>query len=479
MKKASVEEKINSKIGIMKGKSFLDELEFVKYEGLYKVVEVGHKIHLVDNNESITPTTDKGHLDIDSVYKKLEKLQELEKQKAVQITDSKEEAKQIHIHEGEEEELVSTTMPMMLSKKAELIIPSPEIQFLENVFNFTKDETLFIKKYQYKNSETSQVLRFGINYKSKLTQEELDNYNQKLKTLLEQNPSDAQSNISNETKYKNFSEKYITLTSFEKLAIKNALCYLEHSKSNIALVDVFKRESKQVVDPKNKKNIITNVGEISLKELDTHTAILYKTTENKILVIDPNNPIFSAHIAKFSPNIMVNPTANDKYKIYAPIGNNTEIGKNLEEKFGSITGYNKDQYRDCIDIAVKIAFALKKDDTQYKRVEEIINSTAIKLITNNKAIDKISSENPIVSNRLKQASDYNKIIDSNLELKAFNSIQSDKDKKSLEDYNSAIMELKQNYDLQITAHNNEYIVGLTGLSEQYNEYMQNINIDEI
>jgi hypothetical protein len=162
MKKALVEEKINSKIGIMKGKSFLDELEFVKYEGLYKEVEVDHKTHLVDNNESITPTTDKGRLDIKSVYKKLEELKEFEKQKVVQITDSKEEAKQTHIHEGEEEELVSTTMPLMLSQKEELIIPSEEIQFLKNIFSFIKNGQVFVKKYQYKESETSQVLRFGI-----------------------------------------------------------------------------------------------------------------------------------------------------------------------------------------------------------------------------------------------------------------------------------------------------------------------------
>jgi len=398
-----------------------DTKNYVKTEDKYYWQEAGKTKQLIDNNESITPTTDKGYLDFGLVIEQLKNLQ----------------------------------------KEAEII----------NVEEFAKSNAIFIKKYQYKDSNTSDVVRFGINLKNKDLFTELDNYNTNLNKDLALNPNDAKSNISNETKYKDFSNKYIKLTSFEKLAIQSTIDYLESSTNNIALVDVFKRESKQTVDSQNKKIIIANVGEINPRELDTHTALLYKTIENKILVIDPSNPIFSAHIAKFSDNIVATPTVNDKYKIYTPIGKDTEKGKKLESELKSVTGYSKDQYRDCIDVAVKIAFSLKKDDTQYKKIEEILNSTAIKLITNNKAIDKISSENPIVSNRLKQASDYSKIIESNMKLTSISAIQSDKDKYSLEEFNFATQKVKENYNLQITEHSNEYNTGLMGISDEYSQYI--------
>lgn len=353
-----------------------------------------------------------------------------------------------------------------------------EAKSISKAINFLQDNSIFIKKYQYKESPTSGVVRFGINLKHKELINQLNEYNQNLNTTLELNPSDAKSNISNETNYKAFSEKYISLTSYEKSALGSAIDYLNNSPDNkTVLIDVFKRESKQVTDPKNKKKVITNVGEINVKELDTHTTLLYKTIENKILVVDPNNPIFSAHVAKFSGNILATSTANNKYKIYTPIGEDTEIGKELKEKFNSITGFNKVQYRDCIDVAVKIAFSLTKDDTQYKQIEEILNSTAIKLITNNKAIDKISSEKFIASNRLKQASDYNKVIESNMKLTSINAIQSDKDKYSLEKLNLATQEAKEIYKLETVKHSEEYNVGLIGISDEYDQYIDSINME--
>ena len=46
-----------------------------------------------------------------------------------------------------------------------------------------------------------------------------------------------------------------------------------------------------------------------------------------------------------------------------------------------ITGTKHDQYRDCIDIAVKIAFALNNSGNTYQNITEILGSSIMKLIT--------------------------------------------------------------------------------------------------
>jgi len=346
MKKASVEEKINSKIGIMKGKSFLDELEFVKYEGLYKEVEVGHEIHLVDNNESITPTTDKGYLDIELISKKLV---EFKKEKDIELT--------------------------------------------KILLNATIEKGLFVKKYSYDADETnnSQVLRFGINTSQKGLVEELINYNKLFRESLSGN-LEKMSNISGESNYGKFIST-INPTDVETNIVKTAIHYLMNTDNKTVLVDVFPRVLKET--PENK------VGTIDfIKGIETHTTLLYNTGE-KVLVIDPNNPQFSAFLKNVNPIIQSSYRADDK--VYARAG---ESGP--------------ESWRDCIDIAVKLAFVLNTSETNYKDVAGIIHSPEVKLITNNPVIDDkiFYSKNKVI--REKQTSDFKKIIlfNQNLEQKA-------------------------------------------------------------
>ncbi len=348
MKKALVEEKINSKIDIMKGKSFLDKLEFVKYEGLYKEVEVDHQIYLVDNNESVTPTTDKGYLDVELVSKKLV---EFKKEQDIELT--------------------------------------------KILLNATSEKGLFVKKYSYDADETdnSQVLRFGINTNQKGLIEELINYNKLFRESLSGN-LEKMSNISGESNYGKFVST-ITPTDVKTNIVKTAIHYLMNTDSKTVLVDVFPR----VLDSKAEG---TPVGTIKLSgNIETHTALLYNTGE-KILVIDPNNPQFSAFLENVNPtHIQSSYRANDK--IYTRAG---ESG--LES------------WRDCIDIAVKLAFVLNASENNYKDVKGIIYSPEVKLITNNPVIDNkiFYSKNKVI--REKQTSDFEKIIlfNQNLEQKA-------------------------------------------------------------
>jgi hypothetical protein len=348
VKKALVEEKINSKIDIMKGKSFLDKLEFVKYEGLYKEVEVDHQIYLVDNNESVTPTTDKGYLDVELVSKKLV---EFKKEQDIELT--------------------------------------------KILLNATSEKGLFVKKYSYDADETdnSQVLRFGINTNQKGLIEELINYNKLFRESLSGN-LEKMSNISGESNYGKFVST-ITPTDVKTNIVKTAIHYLMNTDSKTVLVDVFPR----VLDSKAEG---TPVGTIKLSgNIETHTALLYNTGE-KILVIDPNNPQFSAFLENVNPtHIQSSYRANDK--IYTRAG---ESG--LES------------WRDCIDIAVKLAFVLNASENNYKDVKGIIYSPEVKLITNNPVIDNkiFYSKNKVI--REKQTSDFEKIIlfNQNLEQKA-------------------------------------------------------------
>jgi hypothetical protein len=348
VKKALVEEKINSKIDIMKGKSFLDKLEFVKYEGLYKEVEVDHQIYLVDNNESVTPTTDKGYLDVELVSKKLV---EFKKEQDIELT--------------------------------------------KILLNATSEKGLFVKKYSYDADETdnSQVLRFGINTNQKGLIEELINYNKLFRESLSGN-LEKMSNISGESNYGKFVST-ITPTDVKTNIVKTAIHYLMNTDSKTVLVDVFPR----VLDSKAEG---TPVGTIKLSgNIETHTALLYNTGE-KILVIDPNNPQFSAFLENVNPtHIQSSYRANDK--IYTRAG---ESG--LES------------WRDCIDIAVKLAFVLNASENNYKDVKGIIYSPEVKLITNKPVIDNkiFYSKNKVI--REKQTSDFEKIIlfNQNLEQKA-------------------------------------------------------------
>ncbi|MEK6869315.1 MAG: hypothetical protein AABX74_03745, partial [Nanoarchaeota archaeon] len=125
--------------------------------------------------------------------------------------------------------------------------------------------------------------------------------------------------------------------------MKFAIDYLKLSEHKTILIDVFKRELTG-----NSKGLISD-----LQELDTHTVVLYNTG-SKILVIDPSNPQFSSPLANFNKALIeVSYSANDKYKIYQPPEKASEKG---------LIGKNVYQWRDCIDVAVKLAFGLNNED---------------------------------------------------------------------------------------------------------------------
>ena len=205
-----------------------------------------------DEHESITPTTNKGHLTQESkkyFFEEVSKrLQELKEQN--EETDFFQKVKGNFQNQEQVDHFLT---------HQELALKS-----------FVSDKT-FVKKYQYKDSKTSEVLRFGINTKYKELLTELALYNKQLVETVNdaiqnklENKSDI-SNISNESKYKPFCQKYIDLTVSEKSVLTNAIEYLHDSTNKVVLVDIFPRKFN------NKNN---DVGTIDVNSLDTHTAIL-------------------------------------------------------------------------------------------------------------------------------------------------------------------------------------------------------------
>lgn len=286
-------------------------------------------------------------------------------------------------------------------------------------FYTSPKDLLFKEHYEYRDNST---IRFGINicdesFRKQLI-EDLTIHNETLQKRL----SDANercSNISGVTKYQEFCPKYIELTVHENFAIENTLRCMKEEGRKVALVDIFPRESS------NKNKIV--VGGINTNKLDVHTVLLYKTATNQILVIDPNNPMFSSHLSKYGDGSVIQTlcTTDQKYKIYS-----------RPEK--SETGFGQGKFRDCIDLAVKLAFLLNQDQTPYSTIDDIMASNAVKLITNNSLIDgmEFNHQNLV---RIKQSSNIEKIIQCNERMKQINekiiqeNLEFETQRKALED----------------------------------------------
>ena len=219
---------------------------------------------------------------------------------------------------------------------------------------FSEDAIFYIDEYQYKGSVTSYVMHFGINTYRDILIEELEKYNTVKKDKLLELKS-----ISGVLSQKDKAIENITaldktaknlLTEFEKVCVNNAILHLKNTQAKTVLVDVFARDADN--------NII-----IQKSEPETHTVVLFQQN-NKFLVIDPSNASFSRILVGVNEDIIICPT--DKLQIYKPFGK---------------TGPNPDNWRDCIDVAVKIAFNL---------------NTNFKLGLDNIKINQLTSQNGLV-----------------------------------------------------------------------------------
>jgi hypothetical protein len=239
----------------------------------------------------------------------------------------------------------------------------------------TSCSSRFEDQYTYGNTT---VLRFGIDPKSSDVQAEIASCNARAQKL-----SDVKSVASKaaardvEIKaYRDGARKQ--LTKYENTNVAEAIAHLNKGLGRTALVDVLVRDDTGKVDPTNP---------------EIHTVVLFaqvhtETGRLKYLVIDPSNNCFSHILAGANDSIRL--CFNKKFQIYKPFGT---------------TGPNSDQWRDCIDIAVKLAFNLEVNAKLFSTMrigvqeldvdgnigeispDSLSTSFAVREITNSKAMN--------------------------------------------------------------------------------------------
>lgn len=192
-----------------------------------------------------------------------------------------------------------------------------------------------------------------------------------------------------------------------------------------------------------------NIGDIEIppptEPLPTHAVVLYKNSQGQILVIDPNSPQFSGHLQHVTTAavLLVSNNFSPLHKPYASKAVFTPPN----------TGPDKAKYRDCVDIAVKLAALLDSDLTDYASVDEVMKSGVVALVSNNKDITRLEIDQPL---RIKQVSHLGKIRQINDELLK----QKLSYDKSIEDaqikFRAEQQALKQKYDAEFSRINTDY-----------------------
>jgi hypothetical protein len=175
----------------------------------------------------------------------------------------------------------------------------------------------------------------------------------------------------------NYVEKGV-LHPYEEALFIEALNYLKEVESaesymktegkgyypnNVVLVDIFDRSS----------------GFINKGYSQTHTIALWKKKADEIILIDPSKISYSDHICVNLGkllNIKVNSCNVPEGVIYGSMGKETGYSE-----------YNivSPKPRDCIDIAVKVAFELNEQQVLHNSLEDALNNT-MKQISNQKVL---------------------------------------------------------------------------------------------
>ena len=323
---------------------------------------------------------------------------------------------------------------------------------LKKIIFDNPDKDLFYKEiYQYENDT---VTRFAIR----------DLKVQDFNFSTEKDSKDFRGNkeklsMSGKTdKFKNEVSK-IQLNSFEKKLLEDAVNdLLSNNNKHTVLLDIFAR---------------TN-GEIKLDKdgnIETHTVVLYKNPPkngegvHEIAVIDPSNFRFSSHLAN---PVNYSFIKNEKFGDIKASYDNKQIYTP-----GKSTGPEPDQFRDCIDIAVKLALGMNiKKDINFNKILEL---DIIQEITNNPEVNTNIIDLD-ASVRIKQATQS--FIRKNFELlvdkaqKLFKHFVTINDEQKSEEYR--IYEQKYKELLAKNVEFKDYSISVIDLKNFHDEFYDNI-----
>lgn len=241
-------------------------------------------------------------------------------------------------------------------------------------------EAIFRTEYQYQENQISKVTRFGINIKNESVIKELEWLKSKKEQALTVK-SDLQA-------LKKDAEK-ITVTVLEQTLFDGAIEHLNRTEDKVVLIDVIDRSSNEGI----------------------HSAVLCKQ-DTDFFLIDPNNPSFTAFLLSHKKDLFI---SNDKNKTIYKY-NSTKLK----------TGPLPENARDCIDIAVKLAFSLNNSKEKFELSEGVISKdklglhSAIEDITNCQKVSKLlPKEMEPLAFRVKQSSNIVESQKSSLYLKIY------------------------------------------------------------
>jgi hypothetical protein len=226
------------------------------------------------------------------------------------------------------------------------------------------------------------VHRYGISTAG-LTQEQSSDLSEMHSKIVKKQATEVSSDKSLSKKGKDDTGSVIRLHPMEIFLIETAIKSLS-SDNRAVLVDIFAREEDGSIQS-------TKSG-----GLETHTVVLYRNNSQEFAVIDPNSSEFSKHL---SGNVELLLAAGD-VKILAP----AKMVKIYVTPEGSDKGFAHDKYRDCIDIAAKLALMWQKMKPEAVNIQELAKDDVVKMITNNAELDKTISVTDRAI-RVKQASD--------------------------------------------------------------------------
>jgi len=282
-------------------------------------------------------------------------------------------------------------------------------------FEKSEEDLYYTEYYKCDSNKDNGVMRFAINLvaNKNIIEDCLANSigtyekteDDKSLTSQAYNKIETKNYISNELKH----------SLLEKKLVQQGIDHLLNNKDvNVVLVDILERS--------------ISVDKITLENgvVQTHTVLLYKNPADnisglhEIVVIDPSNFFFSSHLS--NKDILSNikhdlldtiTTKHIQTQIYTPKGE---------------TGYFANQWRDCIDVAVKLAFIINdkiiKGEIFDIQLNNIQDYEFVQMISNDPNVDRsIKFKNTSI--RIKQGSvtkvvkkffDIEKFFDKNLQI---------------------------------------------------------------
>lgn len=341
-----------------KTKSVLDKIELSKnainFSSTYeKNIQIKLKENLIKSERSLEQNQEKIDL-LDRLINLEDPNSEFYKTYTKNLNTVKNESTSVK----ERIDLISNSKP---------IITPIEIKEIEG-FGF---ETIYqenIKDADILNIDTPAVLRYGLNSESHTLKNLVGNYIEK--------------GVLHPYEEALFVEAFNYLDKVQ--SAENYIADKFQYPNNIVLLDIFDRSS----------------GVINYGNNQTHTIALWKKKDNELVLIDPSQKSYSEHLLA--------PIKSDFGKTINTLVCTTLYGvavyKNNETPGYDDYFVNKPKPRDCIDIAVKIAFELNEQQKNSPNLLNIENNMLAQISNDSKNAEHLTKFKNVVIRELQSSS---------------------------------------------------------------------------